>query len=130
MTTDVIDTATNTRPATIYTGPGTIDANAEISGGVGNLTTCNWTGSGNAVQVNVGFHPRRVFLMNMTDNISFEWITGMAATDTVKTVAAGTRIIDTTSAIVPTADAAGNDTIAIPASAAPSTKLLVLTIQG
>ena len=129
MTIDVIDAATNTRSAN-YTGPGTIDANAEVSAGVTNTATFNWTGSGNAVQVNLGFRPRHATLYNMTDNITWEWVYGMAATDTLKVVAAGTRTVDSGSSIVSAADAAGNDTLSLAAAAVPSAKVMLLVVEG
>lgn len=60
--------------------------------------------------VSPGFRPRYFRLENATDRIAFEWMEGMAATNSIKTVAAGTRTLDTTSAIVPDAGVAGTTT--------------------
>jgi len=70
-------------------------------GGVSNTAITNLVGDGTALNVNLGFNPRYVSIINVTDQITYEWYMGMAATQTLKTVAAGTRTLDTTSAIVP-----------------------------
>ena len=43
-----------------------------------------------------GFRPKRVIVHNLTDRISWEWNQGMAVGTSLKTVAAGTRTLDTT----------------------------------
>lgn len=48
----------------------------------------------------IGFKPRYVKFVNLTDRTIFEFFEGMAATHTLKTVAAGTVTDDTNSAIV------------------------------
>jgi hypothetical protein len=52
-----------------------------------------------AKTISVGFMPRKVRYLNATDSIEFEWLFGMAATKTLKTVANGTRTLDTGTAI-------------------------------
>lgn len=47
----------------------------------------------------LGFRPRYVRLENATDRISYEWFEGMAADSAIKTVAAGTRTLDTSNGI-------------------------------
>jgi hypothetical protein len=49
------------------------------------------------VTLTPGFKPRYVCIDNVTDRIKYEWYHGMASTDYVKTVAAGTRTIATDS---------------------------------
>lgn len=49
-----------------------------------------------SVTIDVGFKPRRVTWINMTDRISGEWIEGMAANSCLKTAAAGTRTLEVT----------------------------------
>lgn len=49
------------------------------------------------ITLNPGFKPRYVCVDNVTDRIKYEWYDGMAATDYIKTVAAGTRTIGTDS---------------------------------
>lgn len=48
----------------------------------------------------IGFTPRRVKIVNVTDAIIFEWFEGLPATNFIKTAANGTTTIETTSAIV------------------------------
>jgi len=48
-----------------------------------------------AATLTVGFIPRYVAWHNVTDRISYEWFQGAAAGTTLKTVAAGTRTLDT-----------------------------------
>ena len=53
-----------------------------------------------AYTATVGFTPSYVRYVNLTTRVEFEWYSGMAATYTLKTVAAGTRTADTGSGIV------------------------------
>jgi hypothetical protein len=46
--------------------------------------------------VNLGFTPKYVVWENVTDRIKIEWYEGMAANTCIKTVAAGTRTLETT----------------------------------
>jgi hypothetical protein len=48
-----------------------------------------------AATLTLGFIPRYVRWLNATDRIQYEWFDGMAAGTTLKTVAAGTRTLDT-----------------------------------
>lgn len=48
-----------------------------------------------AISLLPGFKPRYVCVDNVTDRIKYEWYDGMAKTDCVMTVAAGTRTLDT-----------------------------------
>lgn len=48
-----------------------------------------------AVAINLGFVPRYVRLENVTDRDGWEWFEGAANGTTLKTVAAGTRTLDT-----------------------------------
>lgn len=73
----------------------TRDAQGIARGAVG-----THTGDGTLLTVTLGFKPMHVVLVNLTDAIRYEKIDGMAATDTVETVTAGTTTIDTGSAIV------------------------------
>ena len=58
------------------------------------------TGAGEAVEVTLGFTPVMVVVYNVTDAMKWEKIAGMGATESFKTVTAGTQTADTTSAIV------------------------------
>src|SRR3954453_17232666 len=48
-----------------------------------------------AATITLGFTPRYFAWHNVTDRISYEWFEGAAAGTTLKTVAAGTRTLDT-----------------------------------
>lgn len=49
--------------------------------------------------ISVGFNPRVVRFHNITDRISDEWYEGMTAFNSIHTVAAGTRTLETTNGI-------------------------------
>ena len=57
-------------------------------------------------RVQCGFKPRYIKWINLTDRIQVEWYEGMTASQNLKTVAAGTRTLDTTANAV-VADAQG-----------------------
>jgi hypothetical protein len=48
-----------------------------------------------AASITLGFTPKYFAWHNVTDRISYEWFDGAAAGTTLKTVAAGTRTLDT-----------------------------------
>jgi hypothetical protein len=52
------------------------------------------------VTIELGFAPRYFRWVNETDRIEYEWYEGMAADTTIKTVAAGTRTLDTADAAI------------------------------
>jgi hypothetical protein len=52
-----------------------------------------------ALAPSIGFKPRYVQVVNLTDRITFEWYEGMAADSMIQTVAAGTRTLVTSAAI-------------------------------
>jgi hypothetical protein len=54
-----------------------------------------------AVTITLSFRPRYIRVVNETTRVEAEWFEGMAATKTLKTVANGTRTLDTTSLIAP-----------------------------
>jgi hypothetical protein len=49
-----------------------------------------------SVVITVGFKPRRVRWVNLTDRVEIEWFEGMTANNCLKTVANGTRTLETT----------------------------------
>jgi hypothetical protein len=53
-----------------------------------------------AATITLGFTPRYVAWHNVTDRISYEWFDGAANGTTLKTVAAGTRTLDTADAAI------------------------------
>lgn len=102
------------------------------SAGVVNTATGNFTGDGNVTTVNLGFVPRRVELINMTDRISQIWQDGMVATHTLNTAADGVRTDNTSSLVVPVGLAA-TDTyrgFSIAAAAAVNAKVYVWIAHG
>lgn len=52
-----------------------------------------------AASIALGFTPRYIFVENETDRIRFEWFEGMTSAYCVKTVAAGTRTLETSAGI-------------------------------
>lgn len=55
-------------------------------------------------EFDVGFVPRRVLFVNITDRVSIEWFEGMANNTCLKTAAAGTRTLEVANGgITPTA---------------------------
>lgn len=52
------------------------------------------------VAIDLGFAPRYFRWVNETDRIEYEWFEGMATDTTLKTVAAGTRTLDTADAAI------------------------------
>lgn len=75
---------------------------------------------------NFGFKPRLVQFINLTDRITEEWFEGMAATNVLHTVAAGTRTIDANSLIVVNSDG----TVTVKASAMVASKSFVIIVEG
>lgn len=67
--------------------------------GIVNHAYGKFTAAGAIVTVSLGFTPRIVRVHNITDRISDEKFAGMGATQTLHTVAAGTRTLDTGSLI-------------------------------
>lgn len=53
-----------------------------------------------AAAITLGFTPRYFAWHNVTDRISYEWFDGAANGTTLKTVAAGTRTLDTGDAAI------------------------------
>jgi hypothetical protein len=52
------------------------------------------------VVIDLGYAPSYFRWLNETDRIQYEWFKGMAADTTLKTVAAGTRTLDTADAAI------------------------------
>lgn len=127
MTTKIVDAGVNTRSAT-YTGPGTMDANCVKSAGAHNLLTGNFTSDGSIVQINCGFNPRTVRVVNDTDGIIWERIAGMASTHAVKTVLGGSlaETDDTNGRIT-----IGTDhTVTLDATLCGTSKVIAFAIEG
>jgi hypothetical protein len=60
--------------------------------------------------------------MNVTDRIRYEWFDGMASTDCIMTVAAGTCTLDTGSKLSVVAQAGVQSTITVAAAQIPQNK--------
>ncbi len=91
----------------------------ENTAGISNHATGSFTGAGAAVEADIGFTPRVVRVHNITDRISDEKLPGMTDAQTLRTVAAGTRTLDTGSQIViadPEADGFRGFTVAATAA--------------
>lgn len=136
MTTSIIDPALHVSSfPTTYTGAGTLIGNCIQSGGDETDVHGYFTSNGNTVQINIGFNPMHIKIMNTTDVIVWEWMYGMAATNTLKTVTAGTTTVDTGSAIVPTdqgglTNIEGNWIVTLSATLCGTSKLIVFHIEG
>lgn len=51
--------------------------------------------------ITLAFRPRYIRVVNETSRVEFEWFEGMATNNALKTVAAGTRTLDTGGGIFP-----------------------------
>lgn len=58
--------------------------------------------------VEVGFTPKYIEFVNLTDRIKVEWYEGMAANTCLKTAAAGTGTLETTNGGITICDSSGN----------------------
>jgi hypothetical protein len=98
------------------------------SGGIVNHATGYVVSDGGAAAATtftLGFTPRVVRFHNVTDRISDEWVSGMAAASSIHTVAAGTRTLETTNGIT----VAGN-TFAVTATTMVASKTFVWEALG
>lgn len=59
------------------------------------------TGTVAAFDLDIGFKPRYVRVINTTSRDMYEWFEGMADASAIKTVAAGTRTLITSNGITP-----------------------------
>lgn len=64
--------------------------------------------AGDYMLVEVGFTPKYVNFVNLTDRIGVEWFEGMTADTCLKSAAAGTRTLETTNKGVTICDVEGN----------------------
>ena len=130
MATKTIDLAFHgsTFPAT-YTGKGDLIGNPVINR-TGDEISGYFTGTGDAVSIPVGFAPNAIEVIDETNVVLWKWRRGLTAGNTVKQVTAGTTTVDTGSAIVVSADLAGNATVTLSATLAASAANLVYRITG
>ena len=116
-------------PAT-YTGSGTLIGNPIATNPGTERISGYFTGTGDAVVIALGTQPTHVVVADVTGNIVWEWFRGLAATNVFKDVAAGTRTVDTGSALVVSVDLAGNASLTIAAAVAVNGNLLIYSIEG
>jgi hypothetical protein len=128
MPTQIIDASLHTTafPPT-YTGPGNLIGNCVNS--LGKSVFGFFTSANNPVQINCGFAPLEVDIVDTAGVLLWHWQLGMPATNTVKT-ATGAVTIDTTSAIVVATDVAGNGTVTLSAALVGNAKNISFAIQG
>ena len=72
---------------------------------VANIATGKFTSDNTIANIQCGFSPKFIRVVNTTDVIIWEWNEGLAATNTIKVVTAGTTTIDTGTAISVPVDA-------------------------
>ena len=93
------------------------------SNGVNNLATGNMTSDAAAAVATtftLGFNPRVIRFINLTDRITDEWYLGMTSPGSIKTAAAGTQTLETTNGIT----VSGN-TFTVPAGMLIASKVFV-----
>ena len=81
--------------------------NQNNAGGISNYASGEVvTDSGTAVNTSfaIGFTPRYILWLNQTNRVRLEWFEGMAANTAIRTVAAGTVTLDTSSGITVSSD--------------------------
>lgn len=137
MTTNIIDTTLHVAAfPTTYTGQGTLIGNPCQGADIRQLVAGSFTSNGNATQLNVGFAPLFVKVMNNTDGISWEWRQGMPAANTIKTTYGGSlaSVVDTTSQVTLTSDngqSPGNvDTVLLGTTLNGTAKSIAYWIEG
>ena len=99
--------------------------------GIVNMATGGFTGADAAVEVTLGFTPRRVELINITDKIVQIWTRDMADTTTLNIAADGTATANT-STLVEATDETVDDFrgFHVAAGAAVNAKVYVWTAWG
>jgi len=73
------------------------NTNGVINRAIGKIVTD--AAAAAAVTITLGFAPRRVLFVNLTDRITNEWFEGMASASSLHAVAAGTLTLETTNGI-------------------------------
>jgi hypothetical protein len=130
MPTQIIDTSLHL-PAfpPAYTGPGTLIGNPVQSGDDTCCVYGYFTSAGNAVQINVGFAPKEVEVIDVTGVLVWRWMLGMPASNSIKT-ATGAVTIDTASMFAVTTDLAGNGFVTLSATMVGTGKVISYRVQG
>ncbi len=91
--TNALLTTTNAEASGFSAGGSTINAHAVIGSGV--------------LTIKPGFVPKRVKVTNVTQRLVKEWFEGMNVTDSLLTIANGTKTLVTTSGVLVSSAAAG-----------------------
>lgn len=73
------------------------NSNGVLNHACGQIVTTS--ASAAALTITLGFAPRVVRFHNLTDRISDEWLEGMSSANSLHTVAAGTRTLETSNGI-------------------------------
>lgn len=108
---------------------GIATSSVNVANGVLNRTIQAFTTDAAAAvdtMFNFGFKPRLVQVINLTDRITDEWFEGMAANNVLRTVAAGTRSVDTSNLIAVNADGI----VTLKASVIAASKSFVIVVEG
>ena len=101
------------------------DTATSNSEGVVNMAVGSFTGAGADVDVTLGFKPRYLKLINLTDRTTYEITGDMTASHALKTVAAGTVTDDTAGILLYDGQSsAGYRGFLVPAAIAINTKAL------
>lgn len=105
-----------------------INSAVSNAAGVSNLSVNKFdtdSATAAAVDFSFGYAPRVVKLVNLTDRITHEWYEGMTSGYSLKTVAAGTRTLETSGCI-----AVSGATITLPAALLVASKSFVLVVEA
>jgi hypothetical protein len=131
MAVQIIDTSLHVAafPAT-YTGPGNLIGNCVDSVGEAADVYGYFTSStGNTAQINCGFAPMSVDIIDVTGVLTWHWQLGMPASNSIKTATAA-MTVDTGSAITVVSDLAGNGSVTLSAAVCGNAKVICFHIQG
>ena len=74
-----------------------VNSNGIVNHATGHIVSDS--GAAAVTTITLGFAPRIVRFHNVTDRISDEWVSGMASANSIRSVAAGTRTLETTNGI-------------------------------
>lgn len=129
MATKIIDCAFTgaSFPAT-YTGVGTLVGNILQDGGVGQMTSGNFTSTNEPVELRIGYQPRRITVINETDGVVWQKTVGMAAANSLKIDTA--VAVDTNGYITFDDMLAGNFRITMSATLVGNAKAICFIVEG
>jgi hypothetical protein len=129
MPTQIIDTSLHVAAfPPQYTGPGNLIGNPVNSRGA-DVYGFFTSSTGNAVQINVGFQPLQVDVIDVAGVVTWSWMLGMPPTNSIKTATAA-MTIDTGSAITVATDVAGNGTVTLSSALCGNAKTICYHVMG